>query len=501
MTTAVFKRWRGSLSRGGIGALLGPLLFALIYFGTPFDIPDSANAVLAAAVWVIVWWVTEPVHIAVTSLLPIALLATTGVVEVGDITAQYAHPVVFLLLGGFMLALAVEKSGLHRRIAVLFMTRIGRSPARMLLGMIVVAGFLSMWISNTATTMLLLPIAMAIAAASLGAVSAGSGGGQPAAGDGASPAEPRSGGFSLALLLGVAYGASIGGAATLIGSTPSAIFAGIAGSQLDIAVAFVDWMLFAVPIVVVALLAAWLVILRLTGVAASAQGAGALAYPGDPGPMRRDERRVTMVFVVVIAAWLLRPFVIEPLLPGLTDAVIALAGGIALFLIPSGAGSGGRLMSWADTSKLPWDVLVLIGGSFAVAYGFQAGGLDAVVAGSLSGLAGLPLVALVILVAASVMAVSNVMSNTATVTVFLPVLMALAPVAAVAPVEVMAPAALAASFAFVLPVSTPPNAIVYSRARITVPQMARVGIILNLVCVPLVALLSYLWLPLIQPFG
>lgn len=332
-------------------------------------------------------------------------------------------------------------------------------------------------------------------------------------------------GFGIALLLGVAYGASIGGAATLIGSTPNAIFAGIARSQLDVRVGFVDWMVYSVPIILVTLFLAWVVIVRLTEPVVTIDETSVRRYQEWIPKMERDERRVILIFGVVIIAWLVRPFLIAPVLPSLTDPVIAILGGIALFLTPTGTttdsvedeGDGvngndndgvngdddtrDRLLSWPDLSDLPWDVLILIGGSFAVAYAFQEGRLDEVIAQALSGLGGLSLAVLVVLVVAAVMTVSNLMSNTASVTVFLPILVAFAPLAGVVPIDLMAPVALAASFVFVLPVATPPNAIAYSSGYIDIQQMVRVGIVLNLLCLPVVAGLSYVWLPIAQPFG
>lgn len=524
-------RGQNVLTRGAIGAALGPLLFGLLLAGNPLGLPEAANAVLAGTVWTVVWWVTEPVHIAVTSLVPIPLFSLTGVVEVEAITAQYAHPIVFLLLGGFMLALAVERCGLHRRIAVLFFDRIGNAPERLLLGVMLASGFLSMWISNTATTMLLLPIAVAIVLAGTGVASDDSeatavpdDSGVDTKFDDSEPGaafddfgvgvdlesgidaeddsvDVASNGFGLALLLGVAYGANVGGAATLIGSTPSAIFAGIASGQLDGSVGFVDWMLYAVPIVAVTLVVAWVVILRLTAPDVTIDEAAVERYHRRLPEMRSDERRVVAVFGVVIFAWLARPFLIEPVLPALTDPVIAVIGGIALFVTPAGIEGGDRLLEWADVTELPWDVLILVGGSLAVAYAFQEGRLDEVVAAWLSAVGWLGLPALVLLVVSAVVLVSNLMSNTAAVTVFLPILVAFAPIAAAPAIELMAPVALAASFVFVLPVATPPNAIAYGSGHIELEQMVRVGIVLNLVCIPLVAALSYLWLPLIQPFG
>lgn len=501
MTGSLIVRCRGVLCRETIGAILGPLTFAFVYLVNPFGIPEPANAVLAGALWVVIWWVTEPVHLAVTSLVPIPVFTQTGVVEVEAITAQYAHPIVFLLLGGFMLALAVERCNLHRRLAIIFMANIGGAPARLLLGVMAVTAFLSMWISNTATAMLMLPIAVAIALAGADDVDdAPSLSFDNSAEDIEAPDVTLSSGFGLALLLGVAFGANIGGAATLIGSPPSAIFAGIAGSQLGVDVGFVDWMIYAVPLVVVTLFLTWGVILLMTDPSSSIDEEFARKYYAGMSAMESDERRVSLVFGLVIVAWLVRPVLIEPILPALTDHVIAVVGGITLFLVPGGPDGEDRLLSWEDAADLPWGVIILIGGSFAVAHAFQVGGLDEAVAESLSNLGWMSVLMLIALVATAVMALSNLMSNTATATVFLPILVAFAPMASAPPLYLMAPAALAASFVFVLPVGTPPNAIAYGSGQLDLKQMVRVGIVINIVCIPLVALLSYLWLPF-TPFG
>ncbi|UWG50630.1 Di- and tricarboxylate transporter [Halalkaliarchaeum sp. AArc-CO] len=501
MIDPLFQRCRGVLCVKVIGAVLGPLVFGLVYLGNPFGIPPAANAVLAGALWIVIWWVTEPVHLAVTSLVPIPVFSQVGVAEVDAITAQYAHPIVFLLLGGFMLALAVERCHLHRRLAIVFMANVGGAPARLLLGIMAVTAFLSMWISNTATAMLMLPIAAAIALAGANGVDDAP---SLSPGESAEEIESPDGllskGFGLALLLGVAFGANIGGAATLIGSPPSAIFAGIAGSQLGVDVGFLDWMIYAVPLVVVTLFVAWGCIILLTDPTSSIDEEFARKYYAGMSAMESDERRVALVFGLVIVAWLLRPAVIEPILPGLTDHVIAVVGGIALFLVPGGPDGEDRLLSWEDAAELPWDVLLLIGGSFAVAHAFQVGGLDEVVAQSLSSLEWMSVLLLIATIVTAVMALSNLMSNTATATVFLPILVAFAPLASSPPLYLMAPAALAASFVFVLPVGTPPNAIAYGNGHLDIAQMMRVGIVINLICIPLVALLSYLWLP-VTPFG
>jgi sodium-dependent dicarboxylate transporter 2/3/5 len=299
----------------------------------------------------------------------------------------------------------------------------------------------------------------------------------------------------VALMLGVAYGASIGGVATLVGSPPNAVFAGVAASQLGVEVSFLDWFAVGAPLSAVLLVVTWRLLVwvfRPTIPDRRAAGATLRARRDSLGPVGPGERRTLTVFALVAGGWLLRPFVLEPVFPAVTDATVGVVGGVLLFVVRA---DGEPLLRWEDTARLPWGVLVLLGAGFSLANGFRASGLDAVVARALAGLGGLPTAALVVVVATTVVFLTEVTSNTATATVFMPIAASLGLALGVSPLVLMATVALAASLAFMLPVATPPNAVVFASGYVTVPQMARVGLWLNLLAVLLLAGVAVVWLP------
>ncbi|MEF8808375.1 SLC13 family permease [Natronomonas sp.] len=498
----------GRVTRQRIGLPLGPAVFAVLLLLRPFDIAPSANAALASTLWIAIWWVTEAIPIPATSLLPVVLFPVTGVVGVAGATAPYADPVVFLLLGGFLLALAIERWGLHRRIALTIVSLVGVRADRLLLGFMVATAFLSMWISNSATAMLMVPIGTAVIV-SVGTVGGRDGDttddapdapdGTLVAGTGADPQERPATDFGLALMLGIAYSASIGGVATLIGSPPNAVFAGVAASRLDVQITFLDWLVFAAPLSVVFLLLAWLVLVVRFAPELPQEGSIERlirAQRDALGPMSRGERRVLAVFVAVAAGWVLRPFVLQPVFPAITDTVVAVVGGILLFVVPVDYRNREFLLDWRDTARLPWGVLVLLGAGFSLANGFQESGLDALIADGLASIAGVPLVVLLLAVATVVVFLTEVTSNTATATVFMPIMISLGLTLGVPPLTLMAAVSLAASMAFMLPVATPPNAVVFGSGYVTIPQMSTTGFWLNLLGILAIVALTYLWLPI-----
>jgi sodium-dependent dicarboxylate transporter 2/3/5 len=494
-----------SISRQRVGLFIGPTLFVSIFLTTPFDLPSSANAALAGTLWIATWWVTEAIPIPATSLLPIVLFPMTDVVTVADATAPYADPVVFLLLGGFLIALGIERWGLHRRIALTVVGLVGVRSNRLLLGFMIATAFLSMWISNSATAMLMVPIGTAVIT-SLGPIETSDQ--APAersveddlvAGLRTAPDELPASDFGLALMLGIAYSASIGGVATLIGSPPNAVFAGVAESRLDVQISFLDWIVFAGPLSFVFLLITWVLLVKLIRPEIPLdQGAESVieTQREELGPVSRGERRVLAVFVLVAVGWLLRPFVLQPVFPAITDTVIAIVGGVLLFVVPVNFEQRRFLLEWDDATRVPWGVLLLLGAGFSLANGFQASGLDAVIAQGLAGIAGVPLLVLVLIVATVVVFLTEVTSNTATATVFMPIMISLGLTLSVSPLTLMATAALAASFAFMLPVATPPNAVVFGSGYITIPQMSRTGLWLNLLGIVALVVVTYVWLPI-----
>ena len=455
----------------------GPALFALaIWLPAPAGVPPSAWQVAALALLMATWWLTEALPLAVTALLPLVVLPALGTLPVTDIAPAYANPLVFLFLGGFLIAGAIERWHLHRRIALHTVRLLGSRADRLVLGFMVTTALLSMWISNTAATMMMVAIGMAVA----------------------KPGEEECPGFGPALMLGIAYGASIGGVSTLIGTPPNAILAGIARSELGIEIGFARWMAFGLPLAVVMLALTWWMltrfIFRLADKPLDAACAGLQRARESLGPAGSAERRVFAVFLLVAAAWLARG-----LAPGLMpervdDSVIALAGAVALFVIPAGAAHrNAPLLDWATAARLPWDILLLFGGGFALAQAVSGTGLTAAIADSLESLAGAPTLAIIAGTALLVVFLTEVTSNTATASLFLPVVAAVALTTSLHPLALMVPTALAASFAFMLPVATPPNAIVFGTRQVTVSQMARAGVALNLLGTVILSL-AVLWL-------
>ena len=498
------------VTRQQVGLVLGPALFTGVLVTSPFTIPPSANAALASTLWIAAWWITEAIPIPVTSLLPIVLFPVTGVVDAAGATAPYADPVVFLLLGGFLLALGIERWGLHRRIALTIVSLVGVQANRLLLGFMLATAFLSMWISNSATAMLMVPIGTAVI------VSVGTGddsdrppvsGAEPrelVAGVHTDPDDRPGTGFGLALMLGIAYSASIGGVATLVGSPPNAVFAGIAASRLGVQISFLDWLVFAGPLSIAFLFVAWLLLVKLLRPELPLnRGAETVIrrQRDELGSISRGERRVLAVFTLVAACWLLRPFVLQPLVPAITDTVVAIVGGVLLFIVPVDYETREFLLDWSDATRLPWGVLLLLGAGFSLANGFRESGLDTVIADGLAGIAGVPVVVLILVIAAVVVFLTEVTSNTATATVFMPIMISLGVTLGESPLVLMATAALAASMAFMLPVATPPNAIVFGSGYVTIPQMSRIGLWLNLLGIAAIMVLTYLWLPIAFAFA
>lgn len=462
--------------RARIGLLVGPLAFAgLLLLPVPAQLDAAGWRVAALALWMATWWLTEALPLAVTALLPLVVLPLLGAAPVKSVAPAYANPVIFLFLGGFLLAAAVERWGLHRRIALHMVHRLGLRPDRLVLGFMLATALLSMWISNTATVMMMVAIGMAVASQAGGA-------------------RQQTG---AALMLGIAYAASIGGVATLIGTPPNAILAGVARTSLGVEIGFAQWLLFALPLVASMLLLAWWllthVLFRASG-KGDVEGAAALrAAFAALGPLQVQERRVLAVFGLVAAGWVLRGFVDWDILTRLDDAGIALTGAVLLFALPDG--QGGRLLDWPTAARIPWDILVLFGGGFALAQSFGSSGLTAWIAGRLGLLAGADPLWLIAGVAVLVVFLTEITSNTATATLLLPLMAGLAAAVGVEPLLLMVPAAVAASFAFMLPVATPPNAIVFGTRQVGVGQMARAGLVLNLLGCLLLTLCAYFWLP------
>jgi sodium-dependent dicarboxylate transporter 2/3/5 len=458
---------------------LGVGLFLVTLFGIPQDLmPAAANRVAAIAILMAVLWISEALPIPVTALLPVVAFPLFGVMPVESATANYANHLVFLFLGGFWIAAAVERCNLHRRIALQVLRLIGSRQDRIVLGFMLATAFLSMWLSNTATTMMMLPIAMAVSTR-LGT-------------DSQTP-------FGRSLMLGIAYSASIGGVATLIGTPPNAVLAGVVEKTLGRTIGFGQWMLFGLPLASVMLAICWWYLTRVTARLAGLEGAHGAQMVDDEiaalGPMRPAERRVLVIFGSVALLWVFKGLVPFDYVKTIGDSTIAMAGALTLFVVRCGDADRQALLDWSSAAKIPWDVLILFGGGFALAQGFQQSGLTEWIGLQLDLLEQVHWWLLVIAVALITIFLTEVTSNTATASMLLPIVAGLAAAAGHDALPPMVATALAASFAFMLPVATPPNAIVFASRQVTIPQMARAGIWMNLTGIVLIALFVGLVLP------
>ena len=467
-----------------IGLLFGPLLFLLmLLMPLPSGMSPEAARVAAVAALMAVWWLSEAIPVPATALLPIALFPLLGVLDGGVVTRAYGHHLIYLFLGGFLIAVTMEKWNLHHRIALHTIQLVGVTPQRIVLGFMLATAFLSMWISNTAATMMMVTIALAV----LHDI------GREA---GHRPGDFR---FGTALMLGIGYAATMGGVATLIGTPPNAIFAGVVEKSYGYSVSFLDWLKFALPLSVVMLLLTWLYLTRILFRSEIVHLPGGREFFRQQlaglGPMSREEKAVAIVFATVAALWILRGLYQPPALAMVKDSTIAIAGAVVLFMIPVNLKRREFLLDWRTAVTIPWDIIILFGGGFALAQGFNESGLTSWLAGRLEVLQGVDLWLIIGAVVLLVIFLTEITSNTATASLLLPVMGALAAATEVHPFGMMVAAVLAASFAFMLPVATPPNAIVYGSRYVTIMQMARAGIWLNLLGAIVITVCVYAVLP------
>ena len=428
-----------------------------------------------------IWWATEAVPIAVTALLPIVVFPLLGIATIQDTTAPYANKVIYLFLGGFIVAFAMQRWNLHRRIALNVLQHVGGNGRSLVGGFMLASAIISMWVMNTSTTMMLLPIAVSIIAVIHKTV------------DGLDDHAKES--FQYSLLLGVAYGATIGGMATLVGTAPNAMLAAFMQETYGTEIDFSRWMLVGLPLSAMMLPLAWLILTRFAfkvDFKTSDEGKAVLRQLKDElGEMTVPEKRVATVFVLMAATWVLRPLLVTlPGLSALDDSGIAMAGGIALFLIPSGEKSDPMLLRWTYAERLPWSVLILFGGGLTLASAVTRTGLAEWLGASLQTVGTLPLFALVIIAATMIIFLTELTSNIATTATFLPVVGAIAIESGFDPIVLTVPVTLAASCAFMLPVATPPNAIVFGSGMLTIPKMVRAGMMLNIVGIFLVSIVA-----------
>ncbi|MEE8151409.1 MAG: DASS family sodium-coupled anion symporter [Nitrosomonadaceae bacterium] len=471
-----------------IGLVLGLFLFFYSLFSTPpANMSEQAWITAGVGMLMAVWWVTQVLPLPVTSLLPIILFPLIGISSVREATVPYVNPVIFLLLGGFIIATALQRWQLHRRLALTILHLVGSHPHAIVGGFMVVSALLSMWISNTATTIMMLPIAISLAHVML---------------EGQSKEAANK--FTVCLMLGIAYAASIGGLGTLIGTPPNAMVAAFMTQTYGINIGFVQWMSFGLPVVFILLPIAWLLLTRLVftfDLGHNTTAAGVVDSELEAlGLMTTPEKRTAIVFVFIALAWVTRPLLQQiPGLAALNDTIIAVVGAVSLFLIPSGEKrqKNTRLLNWSTAKGIPWGVLLLFGGGLSLAAAISSSGLAAWLGTVLSVLTSFHVFTLLLSIVAMVVFLTELTSNTATTATLLPVLGGIATAAYLEPMLLIAPMALAASCAFMLPVATAPNAIVFGSGKVSIPQMARAGFCLNLVAITLITPLAYLLIPLI----
>ena len=476
-----------------IGLYLGPLLFILTRFFLEAEgLSNQANAVLASTLWIAIWWITEAIPIAATSLLPIILFPLSGALPLADTTSSFGHRFVFLYLGGFILALAIQKWNLHKRIALNIIMVVGTNVQKIILGFMVATAFLSMWISNTATAVMMLPIGIAIIKQMK---------------DLKNSPEDENLIFGKALMLSIAYSASIGGIATLIGTPPNLVFAGIIQEVYNIEISFLKWFQFGFPISILLLAISWI---YLTKVAFKFkqnefnEGKEEINRQLEElGPISYEEKIVLSVFVVTGLAWILRTYLLNKFIPNLDDSIIALISGISLFLFQANnqEGKNEKIMNWEDAVKLPWGILLLFGGGLAIAQGFQSSGLANWIAENLTQLNGFSLFIILLVLITAVNFLTEITSNLATTAMLLPILAPTAVILGVHPYLLMVGATLAASCAFMLPVATPPNAIVFGSNYLKISDMVRVGILMNIISIIIIFMMVYFILPILWNFN
>lgn len=469
-----------------ISLVLGPIFFiAIKLFFHPEGLNEDANAVLAITAWIATWWVTEVIPIAATALLPIVLFPLTNALSIGETTASYGDKYVYLYMGGFMVALAIEKWNLHKRIAINIISVIGVNVKKIILGFMLATAFLSMWISNTATSVMMLPIAIAIVKQLK---------------DNPATIENEHEVFGKALMLSVAYSASIGGIATLIGTPPNLVLAGVLDKTYGYELTFFEWFQFGFPIAIVILGLCWYYLTHIAFTFKQKE------FPGgkqeiqrlktELGTMSYEEKLVAIVFLLTALAWILRSFVIQKLLPEIDDTIIAIFFAVVLFLIPTKEKSK-RLMHWDDAQKLPWGIILLFGGGMALAKAFQNTGLAEWLGLQMASLDSLSLFLIVLCIVACVNFLTEVTSNLATTAMLLPVLAPMALTLDIHPLLIMVGTAVAASCAFMLPVATPPNAVVFGSGYLKISDMVKKGIVLNIISILIITLAVYFLLPLL----
>jgi sodium-dependent dicarboxylate transporter 2/3/5 len=468
-----------------IGLILAPTLFIILQVLPIEIISNQADIVIGIALWMVIWWITEAVSISVTALLPLLLFPLFKIMPIADVGANYGSPIIFLFFGGFVLALALEKVNLHKRIALTIINWTGTSPNKVILGFMIATAFMSMWISNTASTVVMLPIAMSVINLLISDT------------DGFTKQDQN---FALSVMLGIAFAANAGGIATVIGTPPNSVLIGLLENEYNTEISFLKWMLVGLPFSIILITIIYFVLIKLfpnKGIVFNASKHVIHDELNKLGSMSGKEKQVLYTFAIIVFLWIFRT-VINSLIPslGLSDTMISILGAIALFAIPFNLKRGDFILEWKDTQKLAWGILILFGGGLALAKGMSASGIVDVVANGISN-SNISILFTASLLIILMLFMTELMSNVALTAVLIPVVAGIAIGLEIPILYLLIPVTMASSCAFMLPMATPPNAIVFASGFVKVHQMARVGIILNLIAVGLLILMFQFFIPLI----
>ena len=466
------------------GMILGPLMFfVILLFFHPSGLNDQSNAVLAATIWIAIWWIFEALPIAVTALLPIVLFPIAGGMDLAQTTACYGHKLIFLIMGGFMIAIAIEKWNLHKRIALNIIYFIGTDLRKIILGFMAATAFLSMWISNTATAVMMLPIGVVIIKQLK---------------DNPNTDENENNIFGKALMLAIAYSASIGGIATLIGTPPNLVMAGIVSQVYGYEISFLEWIVFGLPVSMLLLAICWVYLTRYAFTFKQDKFPDGreeiLKLKNELGVISYEQKIVGLVFISVGFCWITRSFLLQKIFPALDDAIIAIIFAMILFII-NAKSKNDKILEWKEAVKMPWGILLLFGGGMSLAKAFDVSGLAIWIGNQITAFGNFDLFLFLILLVTAINFLTEVTSNVATTAMLLPVIAPIALELDVHPFILMTAAAVSASCAFMLPVATPPNAIVFGSGYLRIPDMVKKGFLLNIISILIIVLMVYYLLP------
>jgi len=467
-----------------IGLYLGPILFFLtLFLFDPDGLNDASRAVLATSLWIAIWWITEALPIAVTALLPIVLFPLSGGMDLASTSAAFGHKFIFLIMGGFIIAIAIEKWNLHKRIALNIIYFIGTDVKKIILGFMVATAFLSMWISNTATSVMMLPIGIVIIKQLK---------------DNPKTDADENLIFGKALMLSIAYSASIGGIATLIGTPPNMVMAGILAQTYGYEISFLEWFIFGFPVMLLLLFICWWYLTRWAFSFEQKSFPGGIEeisrLKNELGNISYEQKVVGTVFASAGVCWISRSFLLQNIFPSIDDTIIAIFFALLLFVLNTKKGND-KILQWEEAIKMPWGILLLYGGGMSLAKAFESSGLAIWIGNQMNAFGSFHLFFLLILLVTAINFLTEVTSNLATTAMLLPVLAPIAIEFDLHPFVLMAAAAVAASCAFMLPVATPPNAVVFGSGYLRIPDMVKKGFFLNLISILTIVLMVYFLLP------